>query len=378
MRFREDKLMAYWQNRFATVWEELRNDSQLQDVPPDLFLCFSDRLSSKKAARIRGGKRLVIEISNQFVQGLEEDFSELQGMLVNLMSGSPVAERLEPVDVTKLFRELTSSFVILHEIFHLISGHVAWRLSKRPGQHFDEADLGLQLGSSRRKETSSNPSYSAIADAYFLESEADCTAVQWMILSMSQPTLRRILETRARTIMTFPKQRRVVAFRLLVAAVWLVIRTMESARRKVIANGSNTHPLPSTRAYTVFGECLSAYSVVEDVRYDSRGGAQRTLSDNDVRSMNEFLKKVLIPVLRSEWNPRSGELLPPASLEAQLIHYFPDFGNHLLNRPAETAVGREMLRLERARFRMDRSLRRFRYYRPAELKRLERQEKGAT
>jgi hypothetical protein len=377
MESRQDELKAYWLNRFSVVWGELSEDSQILDEPPNLSLSLSDRLSSRRAARIRGGKRIVIEVSTQFAQNLEDGFSEVQSILVNLMSGSSAAERLDPTEVVELFRELTSTFVILHEIFHLIAGHIGWILSKRRGWNFDEEALGLQLDSGRRKKAGPEPSYAAIADAYLLESEADCTAVQWMILSMSQPTIRRILGTRARTIMTIPKQRRVVAFRLVVAAVWLVIRTMESARREVIANNSKTHPLPSTRAYTVFGECLSAYSVIDDLRYDSQGGGQHTLSDDDVNSMNEFLKKVLLPVLRSDWNPRS-ETLPPSSLEAQLLYYFPDFGNHLLNRPVATAVGREMLRMERARFRMHRSLRRFRYYRAAELKRLETRKKGSS
>jgi hypothetical protein len=371
MKFGQYDLKTYWLNRFAVVWEELRDDRQILDEPPDLSLSLSDRLSARRAARIRGGQRIVIEVSTQFAQNLENGFSEVSNVLLGLMSGSSAAERLDPAEVIELFRELTSTFVILHEVFHLIAGHIGWIISRRPERDFDEEALGLHLDSGRRKKTSPDPSYSTIADAYLLESEADCTAVQWMILSMSQPTLRRILGTRAPTIMTFPKQRRVVAFRLVVAAVWLVIRTMESTRREVIANNSKTHPLPSTRAYTVFGQCLSAYSVVDDVRYDSRGGAQHTLTDEDVKSMNEFLKKVLLPVLRSDWNPRS-ELLPPSSLEAQLLHYFPDFGNHLLNRPVTTAVGREMLRMERARFRMDRSLRPFRYYRAAKLTRLER------
>ena len=199
------------------------------------------------------------------------------------LSGSSPAKRLDPSEVIELFRELTSTFVILHEIFHLIRGHIGWILSKRRGRDFDEEALGLQFDSGRQNKTAATgPSYSAIADAYLLESEADCTAVQWMILSMSQPTLQRILGTRARTIMTFPKQCRLVAFRLLVAAVWLVIRTMESPRREVIANNSRTHPLPSTRAYTVFGECLTAYSMIDDLRYDSRGGGQHTLSHDDV------------------------------------------------------------------------------------------------
>jgi hypothetical protein len=373
----QDQLRTYWLNRFSAVWREVCNDRQILDVPPDLSFQLSNRLSSRRAARISGSKRIVIEVSARFVLDLENGLSDVQSALADLLYDSSVAERLDPAEVLELFREFTSTFVILHEIFHLIAGHVGWILRKQSSLGFDEQGLGLQSKPNRQREASSYLPYSAAADAYLLESEADCTAAQWMILSMSQPTLQRLLGTRTRTIMTFPKQRRVVAFRLVVASLWLVIRRMESARRKIIENSSKTHPLPATRAFIVFGECLRAYSVVGDVRYDSRGGGQHTLSGEDVRSMDEFLKKVLRPVLQSDWNPGS-ESLPPSSLEAQLLHYFPDFANHLLNRPVETAVGREMLRMERTRFRMDRSLRPFRYYRAAELKRLEPQTEGSA
>ena len=127
---RRDELRAYWLNRFSVVWKELRNDSHILHEPPDLYLSLSDRLSSRRAARIRGGKRIGIEVSTQFAENLENGFSEVQGVLLELMLGSSASERLDSVEVIELFRELTSTFVILHEVFHLIGGHIGWILSR--------------------------------------------------------------------------------------------------------------------------------------------------------------------------------------------------------------------------------------------------------
>jgi hypothetical protein len=41
-----------------------------------------------------------------------------------------------------------------------------------------------------------------------------------------------------------------------------------------------------------------------------------------------------------------------------------------LNRPVQTIAGRELLRMEKARFRMDQRLRPFRYYRAVKLERI--------
>jgi hypothetical protein len=109
------------------------------------------------------------------------------------------------------------------------------------------------------------------------------------------------------------------------------------------------------------------YSEISILRYDARGGAQHKLTEKDVNAIRDFLQHILSPVLKCDWNPVSRNL-PRESLEAQLRFYLRDYGNHLLNRPVETIAGRELVRMEKARFRMDRSLQSFRYYRSVKLK----------
>jgi len=113
------------------------------------------------------------------------------------------------------------------------------------------------------------------------------------------------------------------------------------------------------------------YSVISEIHFDDEGGGQHTLSDKDVRSMRDFLKLVLSPVLKTDWNLERSTV-PMNSLEGQMTLYFPDFANHMLNREVTTDVGREMLEMEKARFRMDRTLKPYRYFPTAELKRMQR------
>jgi len=56
-------------------------------------------------------------------------------------------------------------------------------------------------------------------------------------------------------------------------------------------------------------------------------------------------------------------------LEGQMVFYFPDFANHMLNREVTTAVGRQIIHMERARFRMDRTLKPYRFFPAAQLRR---------
>lgn len=370
MQSPSEKLRVYWHHRFAVLWKQLREDGQILEQPPDVSFIFSDRLPSKRGARIHSTEQIVIEVSTRFAIGLHDQLRKVQDVLSALVFRDSQSRRSNRSTVLRVMQGLTTTFVLIHEIFHLVAGHVGWFLAKQKGRIFDEQYLGLQLNSISRKHSARFSSYSATADAYLLESEADCTAVQWMILSMSQPSLSRLLGTKVIPITLFPKRQRLIAFRLVLASVWLVIRKMESARKEIVENSSNTHPLPVTRVFSMFGECLRAYSEIEDIRYDTNGAGQHILSDDDVRSMNEFTRKILAPVLQSDWNPGSALFLPPTSLEAQLRFYLRDFANHLLNHPVETVVGRELLRMERARFRMARALRPFRYYRAAELKRM--------
>ena len=52
--------------------------------------------------------------------------------------------------------------------------------------------------------------------------------------------------------------------------------------------------------------------------------------------------------------------------------YFPDFANHMLNREVTTKVGRQIIQMEKARFRMNRTLKPYRFFPTMELRRRNR------
>jgi hypothetical protein len=267
--------------------------------------------------------------------------------------------------------ELAISFVLLHELFHLMGGHLDWLAKKRNIARFDEDSLGLAFESRFANGSKAGPTRASLVTSYVLESEADCNAIQWLMQHASLGRLSKLLRTNQAPVMDFTTPQRRVAFRLALGAVWLVIRRMEASRALQMQSRRNTHPLPITRLFMAFGTFVQEYSVISEIHFDDDGGGQHTLSDKDVRSMRDFLKLVLSPVLKTDWNPERSTV-PMNSLEGQMTQYFPDFANHMLNREVTTDVGREMLEMEKARFRMDRTLKPYRYFPTAELKRMKR------
>ena len=353
-----------WREIFIALWQTVLNDSQLHTKPPPLRIAFSDRLSAKGGACLTPGKSFVIRVSTRFALNLHMELRTVQDRLASLAFGSASTQRTRRAEVLAVVEEFSIGFILLHEIFHLIGGHAGWVAAKRSSiLSFKQRHLGLPLA------WGAGPPYAAIADAYLLESEADCSAIQWMLQVMSPPRLQRLLRTRTEHMQFFSGHRRLAAFRLLLASVWLAIRRLESAREQLKFNKSETHPLPVTRVFAAFGTFLMHYSGISNLRFDAEGGAQHTLTGRDVTSIRDFLQQILNPVLKCDWNPQSPNI-PPGSLEAQMRFYLHDYGNHLLNKPVETVAGRELIRMERARFRMDQRLRPFRYYRAVKLRRM--------
>jgi hypothetical protein len=349
-----------WNQLFSSLWSAVLQDSQLSKQPPSLAITFSKALQAGTAPSLASVEPFVITVPIGFAKGLHDEVQRLSDQLPLLAFDSPPSSRDAAKQTLELVESFSVSFILLHEIFHLIAGHAGW-VNRRSGSlSFEHGQMGLPLSYAASK------SYAAAAKAYLLESEADCSAIQWMCQVLHPVLLHRLLETQNRPIQFLSGRNRANAFRILLASIWLAIRRLESAREELLRNNSKTHPLPTTRVFGAFGTLLMHYSRISNVRYDSDGGAQHKLSETDITSIRRFLRIVLGPVLKCDWNPeRTG--LPPDSLEAQMRFYLRDWANHLLNKPVTTVVGRELLRMEKERFRMHRSLSRFRYYSAAEL-----------
>ena len=360
-----------WKAVFESLWRTIATSDSLQRLPPRVGLRLSKRVNASQCARIEWGTSVRILVSTWFANNLHEELSHFAAQICRLAFASPASRKRRQAAVLSAIEEVAISFVLLHELFHLMGGHLDWLAKKRNIAQFDEDSLGLAFESGSANGSQTRPTRASLVTSYVLESEADCNAIQWLIQHASLGRLSKLLRTKQAPVMHFRTAQRHVAFRLALGAVWLVIRRMEASRAQQMQSRRNTHPLPITRLFMAFGTFVQEYSVISEIHFDEEGGGQHTLSDEDVRSMRDFLKQILGPILKTDWNPEKS-IVPMQSLEGQMTLYFPDFANHMLNREVTTDVGREMLEMEKARFRMDRALKPYRYFPVAELKRMQR------
>lgn len=161
-------------------------------------MIFSNELDASVCAQIEWDDLVVITISTGFIAEIQGELLNYGHALVKLASEpdrhSPAAER-----VLEAVEELIVSFIILHEMLHLVGGHVDWMSSRTQLLSFDERKLGLFSAEGRGSSAAKRPSYRKIADMYLLESEADCTAVQWIVQSTFPSGLKRLLGKAPRT-----------------------------------------------------------------------------------------------------------------------------------------------------------------------------------
>lgn len=357
-----------WERLFAGAWQTIVKSENLERLAPKVKVRFSPRMDARLCARIEWNRSVQIVISTKFAEELHRELTELGPTLSGLAFASSKTRKRHGLEVISAVEDLAISFVLLHELFHLLGGHFDWLRLERGIGHFDEQRIGLAFARQGSTRSLGRPSRAALTTSYVLESEADCNAVQWLIQYASLDRLQGLLRLKSPVIGDLPPKERLTAFRLALAAIWLVIRKLEFSRVTWLEHDGKTHPLPVTRLFMAFGTLLREYSEISDIQYDAEGGGQHRLSARDIASIREFLLHVLGPVLKADWSPGS-ETVSSNSLEGQMRLYFPDFANHMLNREVTTKVGRQMIQMERARFRMDRTLRPFRFFPTAELQR---------
>lgn len=253
--------------------------------------------------------------------------------------------------------DAVASFALLHELFHLLCGHIEFSRANAglSGDYrFDEATLGLAPGAQGGSAVAVDDD--AVLAAYYVEIEADNTALQWWMQSPPLPALGTLLERCGRVPATpdgrglnaLPVSARRLAFRVLLAATWLSVRLMERARGASLRVVTRTHPFPAARLLAAVATLLEQYATLDEVRVDARGRKLRRMSRRDVGTITSFLRQVLKPALIAPWPVRDHDAA------ADGFETFPpwivlDIRNLMLLAPAETEPGRQLERVEQAR-----------------------------
>ena len=357
---------------FRDWWAALADSGQLSRVPEPPRLTFADDPRNRFSAEILARDPPEIRIFRGFIADIRTETERLAPVLADAcLDGLELLISRQEAEtfVTRTCHDLVVSLVLLHELFHMLCGHLdAARHDYQNLTALDEFALGLSINDP-------DPNSGAeLADpevlrAYYQELEADNCAIQCVLqLPLRGPLaeLLSALDTAGPDLpagaQDLPDDARVIAFRFLVASSWIMVRLFEVKRADRLRVRSQSHPLPGSRLLAAIATVLEEFAQASDTTtVEPDGRRSHVLTEESARDYRLFLDAVLKPVLMSPWPVRDA----PDAADGFVISplwVVQDLGNLMQNRERTTAPGRELSRLDSLRAEMNERFGKYRYY----------------
>ncbi len=279
------------------------------------------------------------------------------------------------VDVTKLnildtLFDLSFNFVLQHELNHILCGHLDYQ---RATKGVDLAEYAMSESLCELGGLSDD-----ILRSYYLEVEADGTAIEWMLERLQFKQLNNDLNALLKakfssdmaslSIMDLPRATRDIGFRYLLVSVWLVICLMESNRSESVKEYNITHPLPAARLISAINILMLYYAKLSKLRIPDSGEMWVSPSSSDTQAMQEYLTNVVKPVIKSfaGINPTMQKfpLVIPyggSNYGENLVNLLMDVKGLLKNEGNKSEVMIQVSRIESVRSEILEALEEFRY-----------------
>lgn len=243
--------------------------------------------------------------------------------------------------LTNLY-DVAVHFVLLHELYHVYSGHLAYSRKNFGLNCVSEAKLGLSEGATGLDEVT----------AYYLEFEADSNAVTSLLSHVRFEGLHRQagryseLDESISSVHEMDGQARAYGFRMVLAAVLITGALIEANRRN-----SLKHPLPAARLLSLAATSMAWYAELDAMQPEVSGAFSQMLSDKQIASLEDFLFQVVKPIFVMLWefpDVATSERLGLYSKTSNAGKLLIDLKALTFNEPLNTPAGHQIERIERA------------------------------
>lgn len=294
----QQKIEGQCESVFNELIRGLKNHHTLVKPFPDIHLSIEDD-NSLNAAVLQPFTSMAmykVRVSGHFLAQIYKTVKAHEKMTMDMMGvgGERVfdATLMDPDDVLDTVFKMAIHFVLLHELFHVLFGHMY--LTK---------DNNGQLFMSERSDLVGEQNSDKINRYYFLELEADNSAIEWMIAFTEIGDVSKLLE-RCKLIgagkgtslseLDYPAKQ--FAYKLLFISVWLVIALFENDRLDPTPDQAASHPMPKVRLITAIHSMIKFYALLS---VESRGeqGLFVKLDDPEIESIHEFTEAVSAPFI---------------------------------------------------------------------------------
>jgi hypothetical protein len=243
---------------------------------------------------------VVIEIGAQFLADLSARIEGIDADDLDVLLALEDRENpLTAADARIVLHAMAEQFIVHHDLFHVLGGHVAHDLaasgaSARAALAFSEPNA-LRLGQAP------GDTGSAMAPelelSLYRELEGDDSALQLLADHCAFEDLAASLDIPPAPVAAYDGDARVIGFRLLFAAAWLVLLALEPARDE-FADESGTHPWPAARLLSLLFTLLQHFVGPAPMREDERGQQFMTLSAATLDSVRGYLMDVVRPTMK--------------------------------------------------------------------------------
>ncbi|GJH26978.1 hypothetical protein [Caballeronia novacaledonica] len=267
-------------------------------------------------------------------------------------------------------KELATHFIVLHEVSHVLCGHLDAVQKTGPAKAlaFDESSLGID--SPTKEDGGPFPSATDIHRAYFLEMEADNTAIQWLMQAPVLENLGRSLrlqlpdeyvEEHSIAMVDLGGKARVQAFRVLLSACWSVIALMEKRRGRALTRPGG-HPTSEARLVAAVFTLMEQFAELTDGFTDpATGGKFRRLTSLHQEACTEFLDQIVKPAF-IEYVAAQYRQSDPTERHIDALAVLQAVKKSVADDPPDSRLGDEIQAIEKLRPCMVHDLKIFRYF----------------
>ncbi len=344
---------------------------------PDLRLRID--ACKKFDAFIRPSKKPLIIINDGLLFDLYSSIEKNAGKIMtaaneSLLKNSPSIDMPIAETIDSIY-DLALGFALEHEMQHLLCGHIDFdadsSLEARNELLFNE--LTLTMSGTTSDKTRKDPLRS-----YFIEIEADNSALDWMItrnvfgcITRQMKLVRGVLEKNSdqRTIAELDGTESLISYRLLLISVWIVVSLLEANRKAETGLLlKEEHPLPAARLMSAITTLMLWYARIDSLRFDDCGKMLVTLSSSQARLMRNFLFYILKPVainLAEFPNAETASVLSfpigNSRKDTDIVELMEDLIALIGKQPPKTSAGRQLEKLESLRQEIRAALEPYRY-----------------
>lgn len=353
--------------RFEAVVQSMRLSLDLMKPLPEFRLALIRSGSVTAQVRMTAPSHVAVEFGERFQKRLLASIDKIEDLQLHslLAFADPYSAYIVMPDQARVaLYTIAEQFVVCHELFHVIGGHLDHRVATSSGRSFSLGEVGRATAARTTRKDGERLTVASELSLH-LELEADASALQFLADHCVIEDLTNALNIKLDSTTSYSGNDRILAFRLVLAGVWLVLLTLEGNRGK--GHRSLEHPWPGARLIALLCVLMPYFIGKASTREDEIGQQFITLQGDTYAQAQQYMEQVAVPVVRfvlTQAQPVQTYSLNGLLDQGQtdlLVDILFDLKGLLYDEKLRTTAGRQLLFLYQRRRHFFELLRPFRY-----------------